>query len=529
MTKQAPKFNEYFDKNFWLKNAKVVEIDTCEIVDRLFYCSLTCQLPFQDAFTLTALDRRPFAPPIESQWTKVVNMANTCETFNLSPGTVGDLIAKGFRSLTLLSFADTNMPIKYHWERNGFMRCVNKLNDRKTQPLEPLHSLRRILQHKRRGVQKGIENKPKTKEDQKDSGTVEWLDLAGVCKSETKIPIKMEHKQPASMIARSTFESRDTKKLFGPLLQECRCQKKYRYYGTSEKTSEEDLKSPTLSSSSSGYSSASSNLYSPLAEENISYFQPSPSHRSNNISEARPSPSRTIYPTHRNKHQPYRQYENTRPEPYYKRNQNAGYNKVEFNEKVNCPYYKCNEKMPLSQVDSHCTKIHEIVPAPVVYVNGNYRIEFTLKNIADLLNEDREYWWGPKHFIFDKVTFYQIVYKKYAEYTKENKILFWIWANLPQKEANRYSYEIHLESDRPPDPKYQMRHWKGTVESLEIPSEKMIENKMHKIVYFSLSQIRRHVQNQKHYFTNHHNTPNINHQTTPPLDIKYTVKIMRQS
>ena len=104
------------------------------------------------------------------------------------------------------------------------------------------------------------------------------------------------------MIARSTFESRDTKKLFGPLLPECRCQKKYSklvslanktkireikslflpriffclpvpnffsylgYYGTSEKTSEEDLKSPTLSSSSSGYSSASSNLYSPLAE-----------------------------------------------------------------------------------------------------------------------------------------------------------------------------------------------------------------------------------------------------------------------
>ena len=54
--------------------------------------------------------------------------------------------------------------------------------------------MRRILQHKRRGVQKGIENKPKTKEDQKDSGTVEWLDLAGVCKSETKIPIEMEHK-----------------------------------------------------------------------------------------------------------------------------------------------------------------------------------------------------------------------------------------------------------------------------------------------------------------------------------------------
>ena len=97
------------------------------------------------------------------------------------------------------------------------------------------------------------------------------------------------------------------------------------------------------------------------------------------------------------------------------------------------------------------------------FFSRNNRIEFTLKNITDLLRENIEnYWWGPKHFIFDKITFYQIVYKKYDEYTKKNKILFWIWANLPQKEANRYSYEIHLESDRPPDPKYQMRHWKGT-------------------------------------------------------------------
>merc|ERR1719242_1063080 len=113
----------------------------------------------------------------------------------------------------------------------------------------------------------------------------------------------MEHKQPASMIARSTFESRDTKKLFGPLLPECRCQKKYRYYGTSEQTSPEDLKSPTLSSSSSGYSSASSNLYSPdylLADEKVSYFQLSPSCRNYTSEAARPSPTRTFYSTHRN-------------------------------------------------------------------------------------------------------------------------------------------------------------------------------------------------------------------------------------
>jgi len=526
-----------FDKNFWRKNAKVVEIDACEIIDRLFYCSLTCQLPFQEAFTLTALDKRPFAPPVESTWTKVVNMANTCETFKISPGTVSDLHAKGFRSLTLLSFADTNMPIKYHWERNCFIRCVNILNDRKSQPLEPLHSLRRLLQHKRRGVQKVVENKAKIEDDKKMSTVKElnWLDLAVVvCASEPEIPIKMEYKQPASMIARSTFDfkSRDTKKLFGPPLQECRCKKKYRYYETSEQTNPEDLKSPTLSSSSSGYSSASSNLYSPdylLADEKVSYFQLSPSCRNYTSEAARPSPTRTFYSTHRNtyKHQPYRQYEN-RPETNYKRNnQNTGYNnKAQFNEKVDCPFLDCNEKIPLSQVDSHCIEIHKIVSAKVVDKNGrDYRIKFTL-SAKDVLSENmNSIWWGPKHFMFDKVTFYQIVYKKYDEITKEIKILFWIWANLPKEESNKYFYEIHLESARTPDPNYPIRHYQGTVQSLEISASKMIENKMHKLVYFPLSYVRKHLQIQKHHFTNYHNT------TTPhlPADIKYAVKIMRPS
>ena len=61
---------------------------------------------FQEAFTLTALDKRVFAPPIESKWQRVVNMANTCETFKVNPTTVAYLISKGFRSLTLLSMGD---------------------------------------------------------------------------------------------------------------------------------------------------------------------------------------------------------------------------------------------------------------------------------------------------------------------------------------------------------------------------------------------------------------------------------------
>jgi hypothetical protein len=44
-----------------------------------------------------------FAPPIESAMDRLVNMANACETFQISAHTVANLIQSGFRSLTQLS------------------------------------------------------------------------------------------------------------------------------------------------------------------------------------------------------------------------------------------------------------------------------------------------------------------------------------------------------------------------------------------------------------------------------------------
>ena len=57
---------------------------------------------FKDAINLTAMDKRSFAPPIETNWERVVNMANTCETFRINPTTTSRLIKCGFTSITLV-------------------------------------------------------------------------------------------------------------------------------------------------------------------------------------------------------------------------------------------------------------------------------------------------------------------------------------------------------------------------------------------------------------------------------------------
>ena len=107
---------------------------------------------FQDAYTLTALDKRTFAPPLESQWQRVVNMANACESFKMNPKTVVQLIDHGFKSVTLLSMAKTNMIKLPHRasEQQHFKECLGVLNDRRSTTLEPLHSLRRFAYAKRK-------------------------------------------------------------------------------------------------------------------------------------------------------------------------------------------------------------------------------------------------------------------------------------------------------------------------------------------------------------------------------------------
>ena len=102
----------------------------------------------------------------------------------------------------------------------------------------------------------------------------------------------------------------------------------------------------------------------------------------------------------------------------------------------------------------------------------------------------------------------------------QSRILFWIWAALPQPELNNYRYEIHF--DIPPNMKPLRQHYSGTVKSLEISASELTQHNTHhyrSIVYFTQSHIRRALS-----FTH-------NLQQPPPktLDMKYTVKIMRQS
>lgn len=183
--------------NFWSRHSLVVAIDASEIFDRVFcQCGLitvfqvwqvhlfvTIPVNFicwylQEAFTLTALDKRCFAPPIEDHWGRFVNMANTCESFKISARTVADLNNSGFKSVTLLSMArprnlsnDTN-------DLASFRKCLRTLNDRRVTVLEPLHSLRRLAQAKR----KHLHNVTKW----------EYLDLAGL--SKRKLPPNRDYK-----------------------------------------------------------------------------------------------------------------------------------------------------------------------------------------------------------------------------------------------------------------------------------------------------------------------------------------------
>ena len=65
----------------------------------------------QDAINLTAMDKRQFAPPIESDHERVIYMANTCETFKIAPLTTARLIKFGYKSITLLSMAEGNFEV----------------------------------------------------------------------------------------------------------------------------------------------------------------------------------------------------------------------------------------------------------------------------------------------------------------------------------------------------------------------------------------------------------------------------------
>ena len=100
---------------------------------------------FQRAFTLTALDRRPFTPPLESPRDRVTNMRNACERFGVSDKAIKKIQALGFTSVTLLSFIKDIKGLDLTLSPDDSFRldqCVTALNN---SPLEPLYSLKRYF------------------------------------------------------------------------------------------------------------------------------------------------------------------------------------------------------------------------------------------------------------------------------------------------------------------------------------------------------------------------------------------------
>lgn len=496
--------------NFWSRHSLVVAIDASEIFDRVF-CQCGLITVFQEAFTLTALDKRCFAPPIEDHWGRFVNMANTCESFKISARTVADLNNSGFKSVTLLSMArprnlsnDTN-------DLASFRKCLRTLNDRRVTVLEPLHSLRRLAQAKR----KHLHNVTKW----------EYLDLAGL--SKRKLPPNRDYKQPQPMIAKTTFNVHDTQKIFGPH-KSCHCK---------------PLRSPlpSTTSSSSGYSSERSSLTDVPDSPDSTKLTMTPYKNGNFPSPVVNTPRAFVFPSNvpairalrdpqrrhsgaGNRHQNHHPGFHGRP-PVHNNNDNVQIH-------VYCPRPDCPQKMSLNKVNEHCRQKHNIRDADWVtayrFTDNIGKVEMSLRACNVLENTKIPIWFGPALFKYDGVTFYQIVYKRPADVERriEPIVFFSIQAQLPADEARKYQYEVHL--DMPPNQKAHTRNYLGCVQSLELNINELLRNHQRNIVYFSQSYLRKTLSSSSHHVSPFNHNSN-SQSSMPKMDITYTIKIMRQS
>ena len=168
------------------QRASLVPVDLDEFMHRLLLHPVGSGMIdwFQVAFTLTALDKRPFAPPIESPSDRILNMRNACERFGVSDETVSKLEAAGFRSISLLALASVERLNSLRLAKKDQVAVSTLLLTLNTTPLEPLYSLKKLT-HKKRSTEKkrratvadkldGSE-KPKRKQAVPSFG---WLDLA---------------------------------------------------------------------------------------------------------------------------------------------------------------------------------------------------------------------------------------------------------------------------------------------------------------------------------------------------------------
>jgi len=491
-------------KTFWKKNLRIVKVDPCEILDRVLYCKCGLVEVYQDAINLTAMDKRQFAPPIEgSGYERVIYMANTCETFKIHPKTTARLIKYGYKSITLLSMAEGNFEVERGLTGDRLHHCLSVLNDKRSHILDPCYSLQRLINARRKhwfSMKK-----------------YQYLDLAHL---DAKIlpPPPREYKLPEPMIARTTFKNFDNQLVFGPR-KPCNCNEK-------EAKIRGILKS---ASSSSGYSSGQDSLDSPDSLKGffsqVCQIELPKSMEAPILSEP-PPPMKKVSP---------------QPVPKPRRLQRPfGPNVIcTFKNqdpsrgiKMHCPRPNCKWQLYSNQIEDHCTRYHRMKTERAFAYQEVYSIgkgsqsynkpcggvNFKI-NAIDVISDDNkiQLWWGPFPFVFDNVTFYQLVYKKTDNEPprNESQIVFWIWTALPKHEAFKYKYEIHLDTTF----KRDNPNFCGTVQSLDTSSSDLIQQNLRSIVYFSQSYIRKTLR-----FTH-------NYQQPPPktLDMKYTVKIMRQS
>lgn len=522
---------------------KIVHVDIGELLDRLF-CECSLDDIFQAAFTLTALDKRSFAPPIESSCDRLVNMANTCETFGVSPPTVATLVSIGYNSVTLLSLLHSSdierICSSAKRDRCKLRKCVAVLNNR-TAALEPLHSLKRYLHLNSLEANNDGGNN--------NSKRLDWLNLDRVNNNKIKkkkpldMIIEKNSTKPVALVAKATLCSyKEMLRSFGRQVA-CTCT------NWSCATSSRGSTSSRTSSccSSSSVTSSSPMVSSETCSDN-SYYVFNNDHRNNN---------------NRSRRHGYNKNNNgnnfalppplfVAPPMYYMnwtgrmcRNAAMGclvsmrsgvpeVNMVQHEKRcshviAHCPFVDCHWEILLGGVEQHLEAEHHVSLgknncAQVHVYNLEFsnhfnhttvpvtcgEVRFTLSS-EEVLNDDQTLlWWGPTPFVFQDTTFFQLVYKKYEESSGEFLLLFWVWANATVAQVQSFKYEVHIEE--PPLGSRRSRAFTGQVKSLQTSSTDIIGKHMRQLVFYKQSFLRQRTFRQN--------------QTA---NIKYTVKIIRQS
>jgi len=493
--------------------AVVTELELDDLLDRLFIPrplerSLNgLSSVLQDGFTLTALDKRRYAPAIESALDREENADGVCETFGISQLTAHRLKALGFKSTALMALLldvsdqdNVLLPLPkvqrlskaQPQDLKALRRCVKELNKN---PQEPLYSVKRLV-HFRRQMELG-----------RGGGLEESLEYLDIGLPDKKSPRGRDLFQYAvlndshDILCRATFK---VKKGRLP-----------RHLGS---TGFEDHVSPLQQVDCPTYGSLPGSYYPPAPANSaadgsqapqvvfVPYVEQNPPFQPFILSPTLPSftnPYSSFFSDHlltpsssssNSLNEDYERFHDDLDE-YFNENDNRGVMRSSpvppFEDQGTfCPFLDCSRSMKqfYEPFEEHLrvahngynviTKARPFLSAPPPSEQQNQRLNNSFNPTTDwyfsqfdhlghievsvdvaVLSPDY-FWWGPKVFLQNGIQFFVVVFKlrdnegpppippnktgSRASRSFGPRMVFYVQANTDEETADKYAYDVEF-------------------------------------------------------------------------------------